>query len=135
MNTGLFKKKYDRNDFINFLKNVFLPNDFIPNVTEVFPQNITLKYTQRVTLLGNCPSLELVVFEIQHLSDHDARISLSREAFKLLSTVNQNRALILFVPNTSDNYRFSLVSVTPKLDENGKKVLYEYSNPRRYRFC
>jgi hypothetical protein len=128
-----FSKQYNREDWVGFLESHFLPEDFKAEERKV---PYTGAYTQEVTKLGECPeSLGLTVFEIQHKSKNDARVGLSKEAFRLVCNHTlHSRALILFVPkNDGDIYRFSFVEFTPIVTEAGKTER-NYSNPRRYSF-
>ena len=79
-----FNKAYNRQEFVNFLRNNFLPEDFVPLVEDV-PLATATKYTTTATKLGTCDSLGLVVYEVRHTSRHDARVALSKEAFRLLA--------------------------------------------------
>lgn len=126
-----FKQSYNRTDFLNFLWDDLLPEDFVKCEDEI---SFEAEYTRKVTFLGNSESLELAVFEVLHNSKQDARVSLSKEAFRLLlRNSTKNKALILFVPVDNPNtYRFSLVTIDVEIDEN--KVRKSYSNPRRYSF-
>jgi hypothetical protein len=131
MNNIDFKQPYDRMEFLKFVERDFLPEDFR---VEVENMDFSSTYTQQTTRLGTCESLGLEVIEITHSSTHDARVGLSKEAFRmLLNRSTHNRALILFVPqDTPSTYRFSLVTIDVTIDEH--KVRRSYSNPRRYSF-
>lgn len=126
-----FNKPYNRSEFINFLQNSFLPDDFVPSIEEVSLRT-KVKYTSQITKLGMCPSLDLVVYELQHKSHHEARVSLSKEAFRFLADEMAERALVIFVPeNDFSTYRFSLIEITLDISENSAHVTRAYSNPRR----
>lgn len=129
-----FNKAYDRQEFVNFLQNSFLPNDFIPESTPVaFRTKMT--YSTQAVKLGSSASLDLVVYEIRHKSKHDARVSLSKEAFRLLADEMEDRAFTIFVPeDNSDNYRFSLIEITLEAKDDSSRVTHNYSNPRRYSY-
>jgi len=127
-----FTQVYNRTSWLNFLENSFLPDDF--RITdESLPYQG--KFSKKVTKLGECPSLQLTVFEVNHSSVNDARIGLSKEAFTLVRDYTKfNKALALFVPqNISDLYRFSFVEYTPLVNEKGR-VIREISNPRRFSY-
>lgn len=126
-----FKQAYNRADFLHFLETDFLPEDFLSEVESI---NFESNYSRNVTRLGECKSLELDVFEVQHTSTHDARVGLSKEAFRLLyNRSTKNKALVVFVPiDNPETYRFSLVSIDVELDED--KVRKSFSNPRRYSY-
>jgi adenine-specific DNA-methyltransferase len=127
-----FKAKYKRSDYINFFRNYLLPEDFDDQSEEVSlgfkPQHIS-----KVTKIGEVPSLELNIYEVTHPAENDPRVSLSRDAFRLLAQYGVKRALIVFNSETSSNFRLSLVTIDLKWEE-GKRVQKEYSNPRRYSF-
>ncbi|GMO37673.1 MAG: hypothetical protein Ta2B_17380 [Termitinemataceae bacterium] len=129
-----FTKKYERGVWQSFLEDSFLPDDFKSDEKEISFSE-TLVHTQSVTKLGESACLGLTVFEITHKSTNDARVGLSKEAFRLVCNYTlHSRALVLFVPqNADDFYRFSLVEFTPIIRDDGK-VMRDYSNPRRYSF-
>ena len=128
-----FNKAYNRKDFVNFVRTEFLPEDYLEDI-KVQTIDGTLKYSKTITKIGDCKSLALDVFEIKHSSSNDARVSLSKESFRILSQCSWNdRALIAFVPEDNPaNYRISLVCIERKWD--GDKKTKEFSNPRRYSY-
>lgn len=129
-----FNKAYNRQEFVNFLQNSFLPDDFIPMETPV-EFRTKLNYTTQAVKLGSSGSLDLVVYEVRHNSKNDARVSLSKEAFRLLADEMEDRALVLFVPeDNSNNYRFSLIEITLEAKDDSSRVTRNYSNPRRYSY-
>lgn len=129
-----FSKTYNREEFLNFLRRDFLPDDFSQvNEPVVFATKTT--YSKQATKLGICKSLDLVVYEIKHSGKDDPRVGLSKEAFRMLSEEWQSRALVLFVPETNaNNYRFSLIEIKLEGDQTSAKVHRKYSNPRRYSY-
>lgn len=127
-------KKYDRQRYIEFLRNKFLPNDF-KVLEEEMPQfNIDRKYTKmkKVTLLGECASMGLKVFEFNHESPNDPRVTLTRETFNLMKDFDVQFVLAFYISKESDNFRFSFISVDKKIV--GKKIKATFSNPRRYSY-
>lgn len=129
-----FNKAYNRQEFIGFLKNRFLPEDFVQ--TEENVEFVTqTKYSTHAVKLGTCESLDLVVYEIRHTSKNDARVSLSKEAFRLLADEMEDRALVAFVPEDNDaTYRFSFIEISLNIDEENSRITRSYSNPRRYSY-
>ena len=131
-----FNQPYNRNEFINFLSRNFLPEeDFVPEEIEVsFPGQT--QYCTSALKLGSCKdTLNLDVYEIRHRSKSDARVGMSKEAFRLLASEGKMRALVVFVPEDSvDNYRFSFIEITLHQDEDSSRVGKTYSNPRRYSY-
>ncbi|HJF80968.1 Eco57I restriction-modification methylase domain-containing protein [Phocaeicola plebeius] len=129
-----FNKAYSRREFVRFLQNSFLPEDFVPSEEEVW-FNTKMIYSTEAVKLGTCQSLELVVYEVKHQSKHDARVSLSKEAFRMLADEMKDRALVVFVPEDSnENYRFSLIEITLDAADDSARITKRYSNPRRYSY-
>ena len=129
-----FNQPYNRNDFLNFLRINFLPEDFKQEETSV-ANPVQFQYTQKVTRLGECESLGLVVYEVKHSSKHDARVGLTKEAFRLLADEFCERAIIFFVPeDDNSNYRFSLIEITLEQKAESARVGRKYSNPHRYSY-
>ncbi|WP_304204463.1 Eco57I restriction-modification methylase domain-containing protein, partial [Phocaeicola plebeius] len=129
-----FNKAYSRREFVRFLQNSFLPEDFVPSEEEVW-FNTKMTYSTEAVKLGTCQSLELVVYEVKHRSKHDARVSLSKEAFRMLADEMKDRALVIFVPEDSnENYRFSLIEITLDSADDSARGTKRYSNPRRYSY-
>ena len=129
-----FNKAYNRNELVKFLRTNFLPEDFIQEET-LLANPKQFQYTQQVTRLGECRSLELVVFEVLHSSVSDARVSLTKEAFRMLADEFCERALVFFVPqDDNSNYRFSLIEITLEQKEGSAKVQRTFSNPHRYSY-
>ena len=90
-------------------------------------------FIRNVIKLGESSLLDLCVYEAEHPSENDPRVSLSRDAFRLMAQYGKKRALIFLVSKNSRNFRLSLVTIDLKWEE-GKRVQKEYSNPRRYSF-
>jgi type I restriction-modification system DNA methylase subunit len=129
-----FNKAYNRNELVKFLRTNFLPEDFIQEETPLANPK-QFQYTQQVTRLGECNSLELVVFEVLHSSVSDARVGLTKEAFRMLADEFCERALVFFVPqDDNSNYRFSLIEITLEQKEGSAKVQRTFSNPHRYSY-
>ena len=90
---------------------------------------------QWLLVLASQRMLDLVVYEIKHTSRHDARVGLSKDAFRMLAGEKQSRALVIFVPeDDANNYRFSLIEIQLSIGENDSNVTRTYSNPRRYSY-
>lgn len=129
-----FNKAYNRQEFVHFLQQSFLPDDFLPaEVPVTFWTKMT--YSTQAVKLGTSAELDLVVYEVMHKSKNDARVSLSKEAFRMLADETVYRALVIFVPeDNSDNYRFSLIEITLEGKEDSSRVRRNYSDPRRYSY-
>lgn len=129
-----FSKTYNRQNFVNFLQDSFLPEDFVPTEKPV-ELRTKMTYTRQAVKLGVSAALDLVVYEVRHNSKNDARVSLSKEAFRLLADEMEDGALVVFVPeDNNDNYRFSLIEITLEAKNDSSRVTRNYSNPRRYSY-
>lgn len=128
-----FKSAYIRESFTEFL-DTFLPDSTELSVDSIaFVRNQTSKIT-RITKLGECADLNLNLLEVLHNSNSDARVTLSREIFKVMRDNGWQNALVAFVPNDNPSvWRLSLVRMSYKLTDNGD-LDFENSNPRRYSF-
>ncbi|BDQ02294.1 N-6 DNA methylase [Ignavibacterium sp.] len=126
-----FQNPYSRSDYKNFFRNQFLTDDF--KITEErLSFEFTPQYSKEAFLIGEDKSLELKVIEVQHESENDPRVGLSRDIFRLMRSYGYRRALVLLHSSKSQNYRLSLATIEFSLE--GSKVKKEYSNPRRYSF-
>lgn len=128
-----FDRPYSRQEFIRFLKG-FLSIAAQLNEQQIIPFRTKTNFATVATRLGSCELLDLNVYEVKHNSRNDGRFGLSKDAFRLIADEGISRALVVFVPEDSnDNYRFSLVELTLSWDDNNK-VGRSYSNPRRYSY-
>ena len=123
-----FSKAYNRADFVNYLRRDFLPDDFEQEEKNV-PFWTQMNYASVATCLGKSKTLDLVVYEIKHRSLHDARVGLSKDAFRMLAGEKQNRALVIFVP---ENDQSSVLFLSRKHTERifrqrNKTELWSYS--------
>lgn len=126
-----FSQPYEKQDFIPLLEKL-LPEDFVAHDEEVSIP-FQAKYFQKVTYLGESAKLNLAVYEVWHSSENDARVTLTREMFRLMAWFGKRRSLVILVPKQGKTYRLSLVNIDLKFDENNR-VLKEYSNPKRYSY-
>jgi hypothetical protein len=132
-----FNNPYNRTDFLNFLEQKFLTDDFETDNTKYETSNLgfTPRYMTDATKLGTCQSMQLDVFEIIHTSTHDARVGVAQDAFRLmLHKSYNNRALIIFKQENSSQYRFSLLQIEAEQADNSSRITRSFSNPRRYSF-
>ena len=127
-----FRAKYSRQAYQNFLSS-FLPEDYesLDRADKVATPQQT-KYIEDIEMLGECKSLGLNVYEIKHKSENDPRVSLSRETFRIMSHFGVDKALAVYLSEKTNNYRFSYITLDYKME--GKRVLKEYTNPRRYSY-
>ena len=114
-----FNKAYSRDEFLSFLRINFLPEDFKQEISDI-ENPVQFQYTQKVTRLGECESLGLVIYEVRHSSKHDARVGLTKEAFRLLADEFCERALV--------------IEITLDQSEESSRISRRYSNPHRYSY-
>jgi len=131
-----FQSSYNRNEFLKFLRNNLLWEKFEEHVEQTsITKEFKSSFFTSITKLWVVEEFEnLIVLEIEHKSKNDARISLTKDIFKLLRQfelewlVRQNALVILKNPDT-EQYRFSLLTTTYNEDFEEK-----LSNPKRYSF-
>ena len=81
-----FAKKYDRDEFLRFLRNNLLWEKFKERVGQTsIIKKFNSKFFTKITKLWEVEEFEnLIILEIEHKSKNDARISLTKDIFKLL---------------------------------------------------
>ncbi|MDR2807662.1 MAG: hypothetical protein LBB43_01490, partial [Spirochaetaceae bacterium] len=124
--------QYNQNDFLAFLSDHFLPDDFEQsrNAVSIDKPHAVIKSALK---LGSCPSLDLSVYEFKHSGIHDPRVSLSRESFKIIETNDvSSRALAVFYNENSAQWRLSLITSDYYIGKTTKQVKRTFSNPRRF---
>lgn len=126
-----FQNPYSRDDYKKFFQNSFLTDSF-KIIEEEMSLEFKPQYIKKAELIGRDKSLELEVYEIQHESEYDPRVGLSKDFFRLMANYGSKRALAIFYSPKSKNYRLSLATVDLSLE--GSKVRREYSNPKRFSF-
>ncbi len=122
---------YQRDDFVSFLKEDFLP-DFEKDVRDIRQQS-NVKTIKDAKFLGESRDLNLQVFEIQTSGKSEKKISQALDSFKLLKEYQSYRSLIAYHSDDDQNWRFALLQMTPDVTEKGK-IATNFSNPRRYSF-
>ena len=126
-------KAYNRESFVKFLEDNFLPEDFHRDYEKISLSG-SQNFASEACRLGKCKSLELEVFEVHHNSLNDARVGIAKDAFRMILNHSfYNRALIAFVPGDGKQWRFSLLQMDVNLSQNNQ-IKRSYSNPRRYSF-
>lgn len=123
-------EKYNRDQFISFLKEIFLldyQNDTRPISTSDY------KSINKAFSLGRSESLDLQIFEFEYSGSFNKRIALAKDAFQVMKQSATFQALAVFHSLEHDDWRFSLMTANPQKTEKGS-VTIAYSNPRRYSF-
>lgn len=131
MNIFPLNQAYERTSFLRFLRS-FL-DDFTQDIEQIYPQNKS-QFANECYRLGHDNSLDLEVYEIHHNSNNDARVGIAKDAFKILHKQSySNRALVVFVPEGSKQWRLSLLQIEADVNEAGR-IKNGFSNPRRHSY-
>jgi len=129
----ILKNDYNRKDYLRFLENKLLTDDFIKNEIEIDFVN-KYKYINSATELGFDKKLNLRILEIIYNSDKDPRTSITRESFKIMEQKRYENALVFFIPkDTKEHYRFSFITSDLEVNDKGS-IVKKFSNPKRYSF-
>ncbi len=131
-----FQNKYNREDFLRFLRNDFLWDKFEEKIEQAnIIKEFKSMFFTKITKLWVVEEFDnLIILEIEHKSKNDARITLTKDIFKLLRQfelewlLRQHALIILTNPDT-EQYRFSLLTTTYNEDFEEK-----LSNPKRYSY-
>ncbi len=128
---SFLQKAYSRTDFLDFLKNDFLP-DFTADKRPVRTHDKSL--LKNVEKLGDSSQTNISIFEaVCDDSDHGKRVAITQDAFRVLRDTATRNALVIFYSEKSNNWRLSLLTSTFDLDSKGK-VISKVSNPRRFSY-
>lgn len=127
----ILEEKYNRDHFISFI------SDYIPNFDfddrEIKISEAKSSGIQKAYFLGESKELDLKIFEIKHTGTSKRRVGLTLEGFKIMKNSGAFRALMAFYSDQDDQWRFSLMTLTPKRTGNTKLVI-ESSSPKRFSF-
>ena len=127
-----FSSPYKREDFCNFLKKL-LPEDF--QIEEIeYKDDTKNELTKKIFKIGEVKSLgNLQIFEVEHSSINDPRVTLTRKVFSIFKNLSIDKAIIVFYTKNSQNYRFSLIESNYKWLSD-TVVSREFSMPKRLSF-
>jgi adenine-specific DNA-methyltransferase len=107
----------------SFLTEVSRDTRTVSNVSSSFAE---------VTSLGSSLPLDLQLFEVKVSGSLDKRVAIASDAFKLMKHTASYRSLVAFYSEDTDQWRLSLLTAKPTLD-NGK-VVTKLSSPRRFSY-
>ncbi len=127
-----FNEPYNQETFLDFAQ-AFLPEDFTLRNEDIVIKKERYKEITNAQVLGFCESLDLHVLEMDHEREHDPRVAIATDAFKIIADHWIHKALVVFKNNESKNYRLSYLTISLDLNEKNKAVK-RYSNARRYSF-
>lgn len=136
MDENFFLKDFNKNEIKDILIDRFLPQDFTPLVQKIPLTDFKLEKIKEVELAGKTPdgsNLPLSFLFIKHTGINDPRITLTRESFKIIKSLNFKNTIAVFYADGSPNYRISLITFS--FEKKGEKGVKEIlSNPKRYSY-
>ena len=110
-----------------------LVGDLLPDV--IFDtrdvSNVSSSFAEVVSL-GSCPSLNLQIFEVKVSGSLEKRVAIASDAFNLMKRTASYRSLVAFYSEETDQWRLSLLTAKPTIDEG--KVVTRFSSPKRYSY-
>jgi adenine-specific DNA-methyltransferase len=125
-----FKDSYSRDELLTFIK------DLIPEFTEdIRPVNLNDGFhaVKKANLLGNSDAIELSVFELKIEGKAEKKVYQAKEGFKLMQAHQVYRALAIYFSDEDQNWRLSLMQMTPEKSDTGR-ITHKFTNPKRYSF-
>lgn len=129
----IFNKAYNlenRRDFLNYLRVKLFGDNLVQNIKPIQIDRKTIFFEESSCFeLGKITlDKEISIFEIKQKSKNDPRITLTRDAFKIMESKWVQNALFVFYSHDSSSWRLSLLTL--------KKSWWETqtSNPKRYSF-
>ena len=108
-----FNTEYNRNAFLNLLQSKIFPN-FVRKEERLWFWNKTAYFVDNWILKLWTVNLdkEITILEIEQKSSNDPRITLTKDAFKILEYHWIDHAIIIFHCKDTSSYRLSLLTVT-----------------------
>lgn len=119
------REHYNRETFQSYLLKMI--SDYAPSLQKL--TNLPEGFRQG-TILGRSDKLDIAILEIEIQSHLSSRITITRSAFKLMSTHGLFRALVVFKSSNEEQWRISLVTSTPQYKAG--KIEVSLSNPKRF---
>ena len=80
--------------------------------------------------VGSYEELDLQVLSVRHASSTDARISISRDLFRIMKDYGFRNALIATYSDDQNFWRYSLITSDLDISDKGK-ITKQFSNPKR----
>lgn len=129
-----FNQPYNREKFLGFIQTKLCPS-FVKKIESYSFSKKSYYFDDKhiyklwdFTLKNDEVEKNITVFEIKQRSVNDPRVTLTKDAFKLLEEHWEDTALIIFRSTDSKTYRLSLL--TMQYSRDGKKT----SNAKRFSF-
>ena len=124
---SFLREAYSRINFQKFLEE-FLPDYVLDERSVTFESRVF----QNTKYLGRSKKLNIPVFEVEIDEKLEARVTITKNAFKMMRTLQEYKALIIFIDKSSNDWRFSYSSIVPVIKSG--KITEEFSNPRRFSY-
>lgn len=129
----IFDKAYNlenRRDFLNYLRVKLFQDNLKESIKPIKIDKKTIFFDESSCFeLGKITlDKEISIFEIKQKSKNDPRITLTRDAFKIMESKWVQNALFVFYSHDSSSWRLSLLTLKKSWWET------ETSNPKRYSF-
>jgi hypothetical protein len=115
---------FNREDFMEFMGNL-IPK-LVRDVREIELENSRLSSAKQ---LARSEALDLYIIEFRVSKNLNSRISITRDAFKIMKKYGIYNALVVFRSEADLQWRLSLMTAKPIFDSGN--VLVSLSNPRR----
>lgn len=132
----LFLEAFNKDNLKNILINKILPEDFEQNYHKLDLSGYKLEKIKEVEFIGKTnenSDFQLSLLFIKHTGINDPRITITKEAFKIIKELYIKNNIVVFYTDNSPNYRISLI--TFDIEQKGEKGVREVlSNPRRYSY-
>ncbi len=110
----------------------FLPQDLMLQREDLVKQSYQ-KYITNGHILGTVKSFNLSILEFRQTSEYDPRVSLAKEAFRIMADHRIRRGLVIFWNPQTRNWRLSLMTISLDIDEKNN-IVRNYSNAKRFSF-
>lgn len=125
-----FNQTYQRQSFENLLKSTLFGDKYKKDYKSINIDRKTIFFDEKSCFILWKVFLDrdIYVLEMKQKSKKDPRITLTKDAFKIMENIWANYALVIFYSDDSKSYRLSLLT--------RKKIFWEKeeSDPKRYSF-
>lgn len=131
-----FKNKFDMNNYVNFLKELFNKSNIYPREMNYIKKEFW-NYENEVYFLGDYQdesgdSIAMYVVELSKQSSRDRARTMQRNLIASLMKDKYDSALVAFYEQNMGDWRFSHVSIEYEFDDSGLKE--KLTSPIRHSF-
>lgn len=122
----LLQNKFSEKDFTEYV------SSYLPDFSPVNSRTEQRRGFSAVKQIGECPSLDLVIFDVVPESSIHARMEISKQSYALIKNHPRAHALIAYHSHETSEWRLSLITTQVTRDKKGIKETV--SNPRRFSY-